>query len=376
MQGLKKFGLTLLVFSLMTLAAGTGWAATAPAAIKVSGTALDFETQKPNNDAAFHDGLLFGLQASGADVYYNYSGQQAFTLPPNILPISEYSGQRAVVKDTATGLYGYINTKGNIAIPCQYASAGEFSDGIAHVTLKDKGASAEALIDRQGKTVTSLTEHYDSDFYFSEGLAAAYAPSGSGLIGYINTAGKLAIPYKYFSHSRSFSEGLALVENSAGLYGYIGTSGQTVIPFKYQSGGDFSEGLAAVQNAKGKWGFIDRKGKVVIPFKYANSGNFSEGLAHVYNDSGKVGFINTQGKLVIGYQKYNRAFGFKEGIALVGISNSSDNSKDKYGYINTKGELLTKLIYSGESSSFSGGYAVGVIDIGTAYILSKQTLTK
>ncbi|MNC33277.1 KWG Leptospira [compost metagenome] len=242
--------------------------------------------------------------------------------------------------------------------------------------MKQNNAAGEALIDRKGNIVTSLTEPFSSDFNFSDGLSVAYAPKSSGLIGYMNTAGKLAIPYNYLSGSRGFSEGLALVRNSAGLYGYINTSGKTVVPFKYKSGGDFSEGLAAVQNTKGKWGFINRKGKVIIPFKYANTGSFSEGLAHVYNDRGKIGFINTKGKLVIGYQKYNSAFPFKEGIALVGISNPSDNTKDKYGYINTKGELLTKLIYSLESSSFSGGYAVGVTDIGTGYILSKRGAVK
>ncbi|WP_232380955.1 WG repeat-containing protein [Paenibacillus tianjinensis] len=335
----------------------------------MSGTPLDFETVKPNSDAQFHDGLLFGLQSSGKLVYYNHNGQEAFILPANIVPVTDFAEQRAVVRNTDTGLFGYINTKGNIAIPCQFASAWGFSGGVAYV--KQNNAAGEALIDRKGNLVTSLTESFSSEFYFSEGLAMAYAPNGSGRIGYINTAGKLAIPYKYFSHSRPFSGGLALVENSAGLYGYIDKSGKTVIPFKYTSGGDFSEGLAAVQNAKGKWGFINRKGKVMIPFMYDNAGNFSEGLAHVYNVSGKVGFINTRGKLVIGYQKYNSAFSFKEGIALVGISNPADNTKDKYGYINTKGELLTKLIYTRESSSFSGGYAVGVTDLGTGYILNK-----
>ncbi|KUP21964.1 WG repeat-containing protein [Paenibacillus sp. DMB5] len=102
-----------------------------------------------------------------------------------------------------------------------------------------------------------------------------------------------------------------------------------------------------------------------------NRHSHCEGPANVYNSAGKAGFINTAGKLVIGYQKYNHAFPFHEGVALVGISDQTGRKADRYGYINTSGKLLTKLIYTRESSPFNGGYAVGVTDIGTGYILSK-----
>ncbi|WP_438495064.1 WG repeat-containing protein [Paenibacillus sp. IHBB 3054] len=368
----KRIGMALLTLSLTTAIAGTGWAAPSPAQIDVSQTSFDFDTAKPNSDAEFHHGLLLAVQADGDLVYYDRTGKQAFILPEGIVPVTDFAEQRAVVKDSATGRYGYINTKGIVAIPCQYASAGNLSGGVAHVVLAE--GAGEALIDRAGKVVTTLTEKYSSEFYFSDGLALAYAPK-DGKIGFINTSGKLVIPYQY-TEARGYSQGLALVKNSAGLYGYINTAGKTVIPFKYKEGSDFSEGLASVKNAKGKWGFINKQGELSLPYQYENTGDFSEGLASVYNPAGKVGFINKQGKLVIGYQKYNRAFSFKEGIALVGISNPADNSKDKYGYINTKGELLTKLIYTGESSSFSGGYAVGMTAQGTGYILTKQGLAK
>ncbi|MEC0089587.1 WG repeat-containing protein [Paenibacillus macquariensis] len=42
----------------------------------------------------------------------------------------------------------------------------------------------------------------------------------------------------------------------------------------------------------------------------------------------------------MGYQKYNRAFPFKEGFALVGVETTSDPS-GKFGYIDRQGKLLT-----------------------------------
>ncbi|MGF7046981.1 hypothetical protein J2T13_001483 [Paenibacillus sp. DS2015] len=366
---IKKWGLALLILCTTVTISGTSLAASNMAQIEVSKTSLDYSHVRPISDGAFHNGLLFAEQKDGTLVYYNTAGDKAFTLPTDIEPLSDFYEQRALVRNKTTKLMGYVNTKGKLAIPCQYASAGYFSEGVAHVTMAD--SNDEALIDRTGEIVTRLTTTYSSEYYFTNGLAVAYAPKDSK-IGFINTSGELAINYKY-AFSRGFSEGLALVQNNKGLYGYINTTGTTVIPFQYQSAGDFSEGWAPVQNAKGKWGFINKRGKVVIPFKYEQAAGFTEGLAIVYNADSKVGFINQKGKLVIGYQKYTRAFPFKEGIALVGIGTNSDS---KFGYINRQGKLLTKLEYESASSSFNDGYAVALKELGTGFILTKVSASK
>lgn len=370
----KKSVLALLVLFTTATISGTGWAASTTTQIQVSKTPLDYMIARPESDGNFHNGLLLGERSDGTLVYYNTKGKIAFTLPADIEPISggDFHEQRALVINKKTNLIGYINTKGDLAIPCQHTSAGYFTDGIAHVIMADP--NDQAFIDRTGKIVTRLTQKFNSEYNFSNGLAMAYAPKGEQ-IGFINTSGELAIPYKGYNYSHGFSEGLALVRNSSkGFYGYIDTAGKVIIPLQYKSGGGFSEGLSPVQNAKGKWGFIDKKGKIVIPFKYDNANGFSEGLASVYNTSGKVGFINKKGKLVIGYQKYTRALKFKEGITLVGIgTNSSDG---KFGYIDRKGKLLTKLEYTAVSSSFNDGYAIALKAPGTAFILTKHSLSK
>ncbi|MCM3702230.1 WG repeat-containing protein [Paenibacillus macerans] len=365
---IKKIGLTLLLLSMTVTMPMTGWAASSKTEIKVSKSALDYEMVRPQSDGAFHDGLLLAQQSNGKNVYYNSKGAQAFTLPTGIEPLTDFREQRAVVKDTATKLYGYINTQGRLVIPCQYVEVDSFAEGTAHV--KD-ASDREFFVDRAGKTLVSLTTSYDSDFLFTEGLATAYEEL-TGRIGYVNTKGELAIPYQY-SYARNFSEGLAVVSNDAGLYGYIDSSGKQVIPFRYTSAGDFGEGVAPVQNATGKWGYINKQGKTVIPHQYANAWGFSEGLAVVYNTKEQVGYINKAGKLVIGYQKYNRADDFSQGIALVGINSKSDPN-GKYGYIDRQGKLLTKLEYTPESSSFNQGYAVAVKN-GKGYILARSTST-
>ncbi|OAB32474.1 hypothetical protein PMSD_15915 [Paenibacillus macquariensis subsp. defensor] len=363
---IKKLRFVLLMLCTTLTLSGTSFASSDTTQIKVSSTPLNYSPVRPQSDGTFHDGLLFAEQSNGALVYYNTKGKVAFTLPANVKPLSDFFEQRALVRNIDTNRYGYINTTGKIAIPCTYEEAGYFSEGIAHVSMVN---SNEVFIDRSGTIITTLKQQFSSEYIFSDGLALAYAPRGNK-IGFINTSGELAISYKY-TYARGYSEGLSVVQNSEGLYGYIDNTGKQIIPFQYKSAGDYSEGWAPVQNTKGKWGFVDKQGKIVIPFKYNNAGGFSEGLATVYNDSGHVGFINTKGTLVIGYQKYNRAFPFKEGFALVGVETKSDHS-GKFGYIDRQGKLLTKLAYQSASSSFNNGYAVALKDLGTGFILTKR----
>ncbi|MEK4734450.1 WG repeat-containing protein [Paenibacillus sp. FSL L8-0641] len=370
---LKKLGLAALILVTSLSVIGTGWAASGTTTIEVSKTALDYNVARPLSDGAFHDGLLAAETSAGNLVYYNTKGEKAFSLPAELKPIGDFHEQRAVVKNTKTNLYGYINTKGTLVIPCQYTEANFFSEGKAKVTIAD--TKENAIIDRTGKTLSHFKENGESEYVFTDGLALAYAPN-TGKIGFVNASGQLEIPYQY-KYSRGFSNGLAIVQNSKGLYGYINTAGKEVIPPQYQSGGDFSEGLAPVQNTKGKWGFINKQGKVAIPFKFTDAQDFSEGLASVKNAKNEVGFIDKTGALVIKYQqKFDVTSPFKEGLALVGKQTQSSVSDGKFGYINRQGQLLTKLEYRSESSSFSNGYAVAFIKPGKAFIISKHSVSK
>ncbi|AKG37629.1 hypothetical protein VK70_06165 [Paenibacillus durus ATCC 35681] len=368
---MKKIGLALLIGCITILLSGICFAASSAAQIKLSQTPINYSPVRPASDGQFHDGLLFSKQSDGTLVYYNAKGQEAFTLPAWIKPLSDFSEQRAMVMNTKTKLVGYINTKGALAIPCKYADGERFSEEVAHVFIPD--STEQAIIDRSGKIVHTFNQTYDSDYAFSGGLAAAYALKG-GKLGFINTSGELVIPYQY-TYARRFSEGVSLVQNGKGKYGFIDAAGKTIIPFQFKAGGDFSGGLAAVENAKGKWGYINKNGKTVIPFKYYGAGNFSEGLAYVYNSKGKLGYINKNGTQIIAYQQYNRAFDFEEGVALVGVESKS-GADSRFGYIDRQGKLLTKLEYKVESSSFNGGSAAALKTLGKGVILTKVSLTQ
>ncbi|MDD1428759.1 WG repeat-containing protein [Dolichospermum sp. ST_sed9] len=60
---------------------------------------------------------------------------------------------------------------------------------------------------------------------------------------------------------RGFSEGLAAV-NKVGKWGYINTSGKVVIPYQFDDVDSFQEGLANVK-INGKEHLIDKTGNIV-----------------------------------------------------------------------------------------------------------------
>lgn len=280
------------------------------------------------------------------------------------------------VRKGSDNLYGYIDMKGNIAIPCIYSMAKDFSEGLARVCSKDWNYG---FIDKQGNTVIPFTlgEHVSD---FSEGLACVNKDERQA--GYINKKGELVIPYmklgslgkafgggiapirigKYVTYfidksgkevippkpfrCEGYKDGFYAIKSDGGGYGLMDTKGNIVVPIEYDLLGGLSEGLCIAVRNKGErtasgyslksmCGFIDTNdGKVSIPLQYEEVRPFSEGLAAV-QDGGKWGYINKQGDLVIPY-KYKKAYDFHEKLAFV-------KTDDGYVIIDKQGNTIQHL---------------------------------
>lgn len=122
------------------------------------------------------------------------------------------------------GKWGYINTKGEQIVECEFYGGWYFND------FKD----------------------------FNEGFASVKKDYKWG---YINTKGEQAIECK-FDYANDFNEGLASVKKD-GKYGYINTKGEQVIECKFDCAWNFSEGFAKVKK-DGEYGYINSKGCFVI----------------------------------------------------------------------------------------------------------------
>jgi hypothetical protein len=154
--------------------------------------------------------------------------------------------------------YGYKDTNGKVVIEPKYYSAGEFSEGLAAVSMLT------------GETVTS-------------GNWIKY--------GYIDETGKEIISLQ-FQGAERFREGLAAVKVKD-KWGFINKTGKTIITPQYDYVHDFSEGLAVVNKGYqilmdeiinyGLCGYIDKSGKIVIPLNFKEAYSFKDGKAFVYS---------------------------------------------------------------------------------------------
>ncbi len=129
--------------------------------------------------------------------------------------------------------------------------------------------------------------------------------------------------------------------------------------------------LTQVKPAGSKvWGYANEKGEIIIPAKYKKCFYFSEGLAVVYENK-KYIFIKPDGSIlntkVKDFRLANASFfglqGFSDGMVQVKV-------KEKWGYLNTEGELAIEAKYEA-TSPFNNGFATAKKGTGF-YVIDKE----
>ena len=284
--------------------------------------------------------------------------------------------------------WGFIDTRGNAAIPFDFDYAGPFSEGLAPVLRADRWG----FIDRQGNEVIPFMfeRHFDWVFettpVFSEGRAAVFQEdrnhphwnewneSSVGEWGFIDRDGAMLTSFM-FSNARPFSEGRAAVsigtwgENQWGdwidntRWGFIDLTGNVAVQLQYNWVGNFSEGLAPASTDDG-FGFIDHDGNVVVPFRYVSASAFSEGRAAVRHgeielnqwgnwvDNARWGFIDHYGNEVVPIM-YGLVNDFSYGLAAV---RDGDWETGRWGFIDKMGNVVVPLMFE-DVRSFQEGMA-------------------
>jgi hypothetical protein len=244
--------------------------------------------------------------------------------------------------------FGYIDDHGNVMIGFQFDMASDFHEGLAEVHLNGKCG----YIDTQGKLAIPYQRcHLFGDFH--EGFAVvSFKQSGKEY--FMDAKGRL-LKCAGLDYAQPFSEGLAAVngkvEGKWG-WGYIDKDGRFVIPPKFEDYlGNFSEGVAYARLG-GKVGFIDKQGEFVISPRFDQAADFSEGLAAVRLGS-QWGFIDHRGEFVIRPQ-FAWALWFSEGLAAACTEKGKTPYEDKAGYIDRQGHWVVEPKYQ-KTSSFQGG---------------------
>jgi WG containing repeat len=265
------------------------------------------------------------------------------------------------------GKVGFINRFGKVVITPQFSSAfavlldtgfsTTYPDlGLIPVRVKDKWG----YINNEGKVV--ISPQFEMVYPFTEGLAAVKIGNKWG---YINRVGGIVIAPK-FDSAEFFSSGLAgvaLAEKSAGEYkiGFINKIGDFIIKPELYRGNDaislsnyfFTDGLRPIK-VNDKWGYLNTKGELVIKPQFAGAGLFSEGLTRVViieNGLKKEKIINKSGQVVFTPNSKKIIGGFSEGLLSF-----QPKGKNRYGFVNKKGEVVIRPEFT-YAAKFSEGLA-------------------
>lgn len=262
--------------------------------INLKGEAISVEVPKYTDAASkkFNDGL-FAIKAGDKCGYLNTSGKLA--IPLKYDAATDFDGGYAVVKSgtkfividtkgteapvnesgllevkhfsegfaparTADKLFGFVNTKGELAIKSQFKSVGYFSGGYAWAkTMDDK----VGFINTKGEWVLQPTFTSASDFDPASKVARV-KEIDKWL--YVDATGK-KIYVNDTEHWGDFSGGLA-DGTQLGKDGFYNTKGEWVIKPQFEGVRDFKNGYAAAK-LNGMWGIIDTTGKWVVQPTYS-----------------------------------------------------------------------------------------------------------
>jgi hypothetical protein len=234
---------------------------------------------KYDNADSFSEGLAKVGKGDWLDRVYgfiNEKGEEIIPLKHDTIE-SVKEGLICVYSDS-NSKYGYLDKKGNVKIPFQFDSAGDFINGFAKVKIEGKW-------------------------------------------GYIDYNGEIIITCE-FEQASDFSDGLALVKKDYDDY-FINNKGENVISCDdYRHIHSFNNNLAAVAKAdiyglNIKWGFIDKKGKLIIDCIFDEVSDFCNGFTKVKKDDNWA-IMNSDGVLLSEYS-YSSISEFNEDCFVVGI---------------------------------------------------------
>jgi hypothetical protein len=153
-----------------------------------------------------------------------------------------------------------------------------------------------------------------------------------------------------------FHEGLMIMQSRGGHgYHYVDVDGRDVFGKSFRICMPFQEGVALVCEENSGWyRFIDRDGRYLSEshhVRWVKEGCVSEGLMAVQlnrSDPDRWGFVNTTGQIVV-KPMYYAAGSFHEGLAAV-------RKDEKWGYIDRSGHVGIGFKYD-DAKRFSGGVA-------------------
>ncbi len=229
-------------------------------------------------------------------------------------------------------LTGFINTSGEIVIPCQYSSNAlyQFKSGFCNVMTgsREENNIKAFYINKNGAKM--FGEEYDFCMPFSEGRAFVCVGGDWHII---DEKGKRVGDENFGPYEKTvpavFSQGRAVVVKDS-KYGIIGLDGEYVVEPKYDLISAITDG-GAVFKQNGLFGFMDIEGSIIIAPRYESLSNFKNGLA-VFSNDHKYGVVDKAATVVVN-PEYEEISLLDNRLIKISLSDSEYFYMDKYGRV-------------------------------------------
>lgn len=260
-----------------------------------------------------------------------------------------------MVRPAGVKEWGYANLKGDMIIDAKYKKCIGFSEE-GYAAIYDGNSKQFSFINLKGESLPTEITGFKLIEILGLGMKGFYdgfvAVKVGDRWGFLNPAGKLAIPVKY-EKVTVFNSGFAAVQRDKKfiVLDHNGTEYPADFPGIVDLN-EFSEKLASFKTEAGLIGFVDGTGKVAIQAKFQAAGDFHGELAWAKSTSGKIGYIDPKGEWVI-EPKFDAGKDYDLLSGLMRVKNG-----DKWGYTNKSGDVV--YMYDSELfEDFSDGLAKG-----------------
>lgn len=282
-----------------------------------------------------------------------------------IIPTAQYEkvgyffeNQKDICAVFKNNKMGFVNTKGEEVIPCQYTGSKSFSEGLACVSPYDSKEGKYGFINKKGETVIPMKFKQSGTTSFKNGYARA---SVNGKTVLIDSTGSVAFTTQR-GNIQSMMHGLIGLFKGPNRtnWGWVNWNDEIVIELQYDHASSFNVDGYAVVEKNGLKGVIDTTGKVVIPFQYETV------YADISEDGFFLGVLPSETPVSMVNAKkdyYNSRFEKLELQDITYIYSAENenlmrfsNSNDKEGYLNKKFEVIIPASFK-KTKEFSEGLA-------------------
>lgn len=197
---------------------------------------------------------------------------------------------------TASGKYGYMDTRGNIAIPPLYDRAYDFHEGLALVgNTNSQGQTGYLLIDTDGQTSTAIGLSNSLLDTRIAGNRLLFYNISSRHLGFLNRKSDLQfyLPDHIDQASRYLYD-MAVIR-SKHQKGLIDLQGNILLPPVYENIHVAGPELVALKKDS-LWGITDLTDNPAIHFRYDSIGHYYGSGQAIARKQGRSFFINRQGE--------------------------------------------------------------------------------